>query len=86
MKRVANIAFVLAGITLGCATGGVAVQYATAQSPSPPNAQRWQQFCEFGTDDPEQFNLHLAKRGGEGYELVQVVKVGGLVCFKRPTP
>ena len=86
MKRMANIVFVFAGMVLGCAAGGAAVQYATAQPQPPPATQRWQQLCEFGGQELDQLNPHLARRGGEGWELVQVVTRGGLVCFMRAVP
>lgn len=70
MKKIANLVLVFAGMVLGCAAGGAAVQHATAQSQPPPQPpptpQRWQQICEFGGEELDQLNPHLARRGGRG--------------------
>jgi hypothetical protein len=86
----------LACLFLGCAAGS-AMPTITAQTfGANPSAPRWEQFCDFASADdvgalrfdrqwPE-FNEILARRGAEGWELVEIAQVGiyRAPCFKRP--
>jgi hypothetical protein len=78
-----NVALALSGLVAGVLTASLLVPRVLADPPRPPNAVRWQQFCEPASSIAEASSMSGA-RGVEGWELVGFF--GGALCFKRPAP